>query len=106
MGSVEKGALVDISVFFAFPMDGGKWLVRRGTLSAIENTLYRIMFAGFETQAGEGSRLTATYNIAQNLRSNGSDTVCEITQIVTVDGKVSAKISHAGSVKVLFDPLA
>ena len=76
-------------------------MLREGVLTTVDGLQHKFAFPGFETQAPPGMGLTATYHIGQNLRKDHAVLLCDITQIVAVNGKVEAKIPQADAVKVI-----
>ena len=103
MSNAALGLSVDVKLHFAFPRTDGKWTLREGTLSAIDGMHHQLAFAGFETRARVGFGITATYHIAQNLRKQDSALICDVMQIITVDGRVEERKPQANAVQVIVE---
>src|SRR5579862_9260512 len=100
MSEETHGFSVDVLVYFAFPTSDRRWIIRQGTLSTVNGLQQRIVFPGFEVRSTPGAGITATYNIGQNIRRTHTAVICDVTQIVTVNGKVEAKVPQVDGIEV------
>ena len=103
MTNKTLGITVDLKMQFVFPRSDGKWVLREGTLSAVDGLHHKIAFPGFETRSGEGFGITATYHIVQNLRNAGPGVIGDILRMIVVNGILGATQPHLGNVELVIE---